>query len=612
VSTRFKKTIVLGIDGFDPDVAGELIASGHLPNLARLAEYGTFSPLQPSLPPMSPVAWTDIGTGADSGNHGIFDFIHRRPENYMPFISMRKSATGLLGTVYKSPRSCDGFWRYASDAGVPTTIIRWPITFPPEKINGRLLSGLGTPDLLGREGRDTLYATTRPPAVKTELGEDHVVVVKWDGNTIHTQIEGPATGKNSFSTLDLTINRVGDQSVELVIQGVNAVKATTGQWTPYVSLEFKVGLRRLRAITRFLLIETEPELRLYQTAVQIDPTKPAFPITHPKEFSKELCSEIGQFSTLGMPETVHPVTKGWFGYDHLISLCESVDAERMKMFDLELSRLDKGLLAFVFDASDRMQHALWFTRDPQHPAYDEEKARQYADAIPSLYRRMDEAVGKAVDAVGNDGALWVVSDHGFNTYRRSVHLNRWLVENGYMHLKGDDNGHGGVLFQDVDWAQTKAYAIGFTSIYLNVSGREGQGIVASGEEQQRLAAEIAEKLQNLEDPVDGSSVMRKVYQSAEEYSGPLVAAGPDLIIGTNIGYRASWQTAIGGSPVELIEDNTDAWTGDHLFDPDLVPASLFSNQKINSEKPTAEDIAPTILTCIGVEPPPHLKGKSLI
>ena len=152
VKQRFDRCIILGMDGLDPQIVAVLMRENKLPNFARLADNGTFGPLQSSNPVMSPVAWSNIATGAGPGHHGIFDFLHRDPKNYMPYISLRKSSDGIFGTRYERARQVDGFWRYTSDAGLPTTVLRWPVTFPPEKVNGRFLSGLGVPDLLGTEG----------------------------------------------------------------------------------------------------------------------------------------------------------------------------------------------------------------------------------------------------------------------------------------------------------------------------------------------------------------------------------------------------------------------------------------------------------------------------
>lgn len=603
MAMRFKKVIILGIDGLDPARVKHYAARGLMPNCRRLAVSGTFVSLTPGLPPMSPVAWSDMATGCDAGTHGIFDFIHRRQADYGPELAIRRARTGLLGTVYEPARRCDGFWRFVSDAGHHATVIRWPVTFPPEKVSGEMLSGLGVPDLLGGEGRDTLYAAEPPPAHRPELGPDHVCQVRWQDGVIRARIDGPRIGRNSFATQELLIQPLDANSAALHIGEQKAVPARLNEWTPYVQVEFRVGLRRLAALTRFLLVRTGDKFSLYQGPLQLDPERPAFPLSQPREFSAALAKAIGLFSTLGMPETVHPVTRGWFDRAALRKLCDAVDAERFRMLEFALGRFREGLLAFVFDTSDRVQHAFGDWAASGEANGDE--------PVAALYRRMDDAIGRVLEIVDDRTALWVVSDHGVEPFRRSFHLNRWLIREGYMRLKGDA-GEGGLLGRDIDWTRTRAYALGFTSLYLNLKGREAEGIVQVGDEQVSLCRDIARRLNETRDPATGEPVIHRVYISAEIYRGPCVREGPDMIVGTRSGYRLSWQTALGGAPENLMDDNVDAWAFDHLFDPCYVPGVLLTNLRAPSCRPHAQDIAPSVLACLGVSIPSHLQGRPLV
>ena len=162
----------------------------------------------------------------------------------------------------------------------------------------------------------------------------------------------------------------------------------------------------------------------------------------------------------------------------------------------------------------------------------------------------------------------------------------------------EDDKDGGGLFKYVDWKNTKAYALGFGGIYLNIKGRERSGIVEKGEGADLVAEEIMKGLSELIDPLNGQPVVKKVYSSKELYSGPNAGNAPDLIVGFQDGYRVSWQTAIGGAPSELIEDNTKKWSGDHIVDPSFVPGILLTNFKIGHDNPSLMDIAPSVLDCL--------------
>lgn len=607
-----ERCIVLGMDGLDPQILTGLIKDNKLPNFTRLANEGTFVPLRTSNPVMSPVAWSNIATGAGPEYHGIFDFLRRDPANYMPYLTLRKSSTGIFGTRYKQARQCDGFWKYTSDAEIPTTVIRWPVTFPAERVTGRFLSGLGVPDLLGSEGQYQYYTTEM--VSKSDPSPDNVVHVIWgEKRIVRTYLKGPMTGRHRHAELPMVIKMENPDRVTIGLADVPLIEAHRGRWTQWIKVAFKVGLQRIHGMVRFLLLDSDPHLKLFVYPINIDPADQAFSITYPADYGQQLENIMGTFHTLGMPVMVHPLSHKRYGFSEFLSQVETISGERTKMFLNELECFDKGLLAFVFDHTDRFQHALWATRDPHHPVYNEKEAKKYRNVINEMYRQMDNILGRALEKADNKIALFVVSDHGFAGFRRQVHLNRWLIENGYMHLKESDDREASGLFRDVDWKKTRAYAMGFASIYINLAGREGGGIVKRGAEYDRLCREIPAKLEPLKDPENGSPVVHKIYRGSKVYNGgPLADYAPDLLAGLKPGYRFSWQTALGAAPTRLIEDNTSRWSGDHIFDPTFMSGILLSNRKINTKNPRGIDIAPTVLNCLGLNQPARMTGKTLV
>jgi predicted AlkP superfamily phosphohydrolase/phosphomutase len=233
-----------------------------------------------------------------------------------------------------------------------------------------------------------------------------------------------------------------------------------------------------------------------------------------------------------------------------------------------------------------------------------------ADVIEPLYRDMDRIVGKTLAAVDASTAVFVLSDHGFCAFRRGVNLNSWLLREGYLVL---DRGRtvSGEYLEGIDWSRTRAYTFGLSGVYLNLRGREAQGIV-DREQAPELMEELVGKLAGLPDPETGETAIRSVYQAPDIYRGPYLNAAPDLIIGYAAGYRASWDAATGHVTAEIFEDNRKAWCGDHCVDPPLVPGVLFSNLKITADSPGIEDLAPTALRLFGVEAPPWMEGRPLI
>ena len=613
----YKRVIVIGIDGLDPRLVERMMNDGQLPNFAKLAREGTFSTLQTTIPPESPVAWTCAATGMNPGRYGVFDYIRRNPENYLPDLSILKTSSKgswrRQGQPFVPVSTQKTFWDILGEQGVPTVVIRWPVTFPAEPVNGRLLSGLGTPDVTGSLGRYAFFTTA--PLAADDKAPDRVVEVKWDGSAIETGIPGPQvmafTGQKT-STVPLRIERVpGQQKITLRCGKNDPLDLTPGQWSKYLSISFPGGLSRdCPAMVRFYLSSLEPELELYATAPQIDPKNPAFPITHPPAWAGELARAIGSYSTLGMPEDTQAVLHGRISSAAFLELCDRLTSEREAMFDQELKKFDKGLLAVVFDTSDRIQHMYWEDDDPARTRPASELSS--APAIIEHYKQMDVVLGKALAKADKDTAVFVFSDHGFTSFTRAVHLNRWLIQNGFMHLKDSDDAEGTALLRNVDWSRTKAYAVGFCSLYLNLYGRDGQGIVKSGDEARELQDDLVRKLRAWNDPETGKPVVRNVYRKEDVYKGECVEEAPDLIMGYYPGYRGSWQTALGAAPAGVtVVANNESWDGDHLVDAPCVPGTFLTTAHCTVQSPSVVDITPTILRAFNIPLPEGLDGKAL-
>jgi predicted AlkP superfamily phosphohydrolase/phosphomutase len=204
----------------------------------------------------------------------------------------------------------------------------------------------------------------------------------------------------------------------------------------------------------------------------------------------------------------------------------------------------------------------------------------------------------------------VLSDHGFTSFQRGVNLNGWLLKEGFLKLKEGADGSAEWL-RDVDWSQTRAYSLGLTGMFLNLEGREANGIVKPGAEAQAVKKEIIARVRGLKDEKRGAIGIQEVYDTAAIYEGPYQENAPDLIIGYAHGYRISWDCATGMVSGPVFEDNVKAWSGDHCVDPRIVPGVLFCSHAVGSPNPTIEDIAPSVLTLFGVAPPKFMEGNSL-
>ncbi len=593
-----KKVIVLGIDGLSPVLMENMMDEGVLPNFARLKQEGAYRHIRTTNPAQSPVAWAGFSTGQNPGKHGIFDFIIRDPNNYGLDLSLSNTKGDKVTPVIKAKR----FWRYATEARIPSVIIDCPLTFPPEKIYGKMLSGMGVPDILGTEGTFTFY-TSEPSKQESDVGgkvfhiqKRPVMILELIGPRV-AALRGQA--KNIKVPFKVFLN---DKESIFIEHGDKKIPLRVGQWSEWLDVTFRIDpLRKIKGIFQFYLISLEPDFKLYISPIQFDPRDPFYPISYPKNYSKELTDLIGLYHTQGMPLDTWAVNEKRLSDDELLKQAQDVFEERKKMLDIELNRLQKGILFFYFGTSDTIQHMFWRYTDPQHPLYMKDAPQKYSDVIRSWYKKFDAILGEVMKKMDNDDVLIVLSDHGFATFRRAAHVNTWLRKNGYLQLKDPESREGRELLETIDWSKTRAYAIGFGSIYINQKGRERDGIVMPGKETEALKEEIALKLKGWIDEKYNEPVVRGIYKNEEIFKGPYASLAPDLVIGFNLGYRASWQTALGGVPADTIEDNLKSWSGDHLFDPELVPGVIFANKKIKKDTPSLYDIAPTLLKLIGFD-----------
>jgi predicted AlkP superfamily phosphohydrolase/phosphomutase len=634
--SRIKKFIVLGLDGMDPTVADKFLAEGKLPNFARLRDEGTFKRLRTTVPSISPVAWSTFQTGSNPGKHNIFDFLTRDKRTYAPKLSSSEirgpsreikigKLTIPLGKAdIRLLRGSTPFWKHLGDHGIFSAVLRVPITFPPEKFRGVQLSGMCVPDLRGSQGMFS-YFTTRADGAEVIEGEETTggqsVRVERNGKTVKAELIGapnPLRADGRPLTCPFTVTIRDAESASLRI-GKETVRIRRGEYTDWLSASFKAGPGvTVHGICKFLLVEAGDEFGLYVTPINIDPANPVMPISHPRVFATYLAKRQGPFATLGLAEDSWALNEGFITDEAFIAQCVQYDQERESMFFDMVKKVQQGLVVCVFDGTDRIQHAFWRQIDPEHPA---NKARETLstdkhNAIEALYIRMDGLLGKLLDEIGDDPktCLMVISDHGFNGFRYGVDLNRWLELNGYLTLKEGASREDLTAQKHltaVDWSKTKAFAVGLSGLYLNLKGRESQGIVDPGDEAAQLRDEIAAKLEALRDPVRDAPAVKTVYNALKIYAGPYKTDAPDLLVGFHIGYRASWETAVGQLTDEVFHDNTKAWSGDHCIDPTLVPGVLFSNRKIDAENPGLIDIGPTVLDMFGIDTPGHMDGKPL-
>jgi predicted AlkP superfamily phosphohydrolase/phosphomutase len=607
------RTIVLGFDGMDPTLTERWMSDGTLPNFAELRDQGHFQPLPTTNPAQSPVAWATFATGLDPGAHGIFDFLHRDAETYGPEYSITKveppeSVIGAFGWqlpldegTTRTQRSGTAFWTTVERHGYKASVLRVPATYPADPIT-RMLSGMGVPDLLGTQGTFTIYTTTaNGDASSDEATGARIIPVSAENGLVETTFVGPMHPLRESPeplALPLTIEDIGSGRVRVDL-GDTTVEFEKGGWSDWVTLRFSfAGFMNVSGLVRLHLVEAFPDLRLYVSPIQFDPRAPVGPLASPLSYASELAERIGLYHTIGMPEETWSLNEEQISDSAYLDMVRTILAEREAMLFDTLERDDSDLVVAVFVQTDRVSHMFWRGIDPDHPMYDtvDEEGKE---AIGWIYGEADRILGRTLDAMGADDRLIVLSDHGFNSFRRGVNLNRWLVEEGFMTLKPGQPTTDSLL-SNVDWPKTRAYAIGLNTLFINRKGREALGVVRD-EDVAALKEEIRERLLQLTDPKDGTAAVATVMDADEFYHHSRHAAVPDLVVGYAKGYRASWQTAMGGVPETLVEDNAKKWSGDHLIEPSFVPGVLFTTFPLETEVTSIGDVPRLVETTLNLD-----------
>jgi len=673
--TEFPEVVVLGIDGMDPDILAEVIAEQpeRFPNFRWLiAQADGIQVLGTSCPPQSPVAWSNFITGQDPGGHGIFDFIHRNrtTRSLAPstatmgddsYIGVPGQWRIPLGGGGDPTRTGLSFWEILRRHGIPADIWRMPANFPVEPSQGLSFPGMMTPALDSAYGECSFYTTD--PLQKVDLNpvdKERVFLVNERNGVLYGTIKGPSNtfkdpveGSSGHAEIvheavDFTAYIDRDAGAAAIkIDGGETVVLRPGEWSDFVQLQYDMlplALNTMHGIARFYLRSIDPEFELYVSPINFDPEAPPAPVSEPTSASADLARAIGRYYTQGMAEDVNALKKKILTDAEFMQQADLVYLERRRMLDYALERYlqdgEGGLLFFYFSTVDLTCHMMWRHTDPAHPHHDPEIAAQdsswwsgregstWKDFLKDLYVKMDPALGKIRERLGDDVTYIVMSDHGFAPYRRKFNLTTWLLEEGYLVLKDKyaqdyaaGNAKKGPFLTIgtgvVDWSKTRAYGMGFNGLYLNMKDREldneatdedESGIVKKGPEAEALLAEIKQKLEALVDEETGLRPIIRCDLTSEVYHGSRVEEAPDMQIGYNAGYGNSDEASIGKILYDVLEDNLGkTFNGSHLMVPDVVHGILISNQPVREGFHQLQDLTVEVLAQYGVEDSPDAK-----
>lgn len=633
------RVVVIGFDGMDAALCERMMDAGRLPRLAALRAAGGYRPLGTTIPPQSPVAWASFITGANPGAHGIYDFIHRDPARQVaPYYSAAETTTGAGGWEvgqHRIPltfwpfkhrqaqtllrRGGTPFWDYLDSAGVPVWIYDIPANYPPSRSkHGHVhcLCGMGVPDVLGEYGQFQYFAENLLVPVDEPWGLRRPLDFAEHRST--AALRGPRNEllqEPQYATVPFTVTRhPTNAELRIDLQDTTLVLKEE-EWSEWCRVHFSLEMPPfmpavgISGICRFYIQSVHPA-RIYVTPINIDPSDPGEQrISEPPGFVTELSDSLGLFYTAGFQEDHKARSSGVFNDAEYLTQAEYVLEERLALLDEALARYDDGLLFFYVSSTDLQAHVFWWDSTEPHPVRSAEQARKYHRVVEGLYERMDALVGRLLDRFGPQTTVMVMSDHGFCNFRRQFNLNTWLRTAGYI----QPADCGGLLDaqRPVDWTRTTCYGLGLNGLYVNLVGRERDGIVEPGQ-RDALLDELAAKLLAIRDPLTNDPVIARVYRTEEVYSGAHLENAPDLIVGYHRDYRASWATTLGEMTDAVLLDNDSAWSADHCIAAELVPGVLFSNRPITRDDTSIIDIAPTVLRAFGVKKPATMEGHNFL
>jgi len=580
-----RRFAVIGIDGAEPSIVEKLLKEGKLPALAELKDRGAYSKLNTTTVSQSPVAWSSFQTGLSPAKHNIYDFIIRKPKTLQIDLGMVNERVVSGRRIFEKRIRGKACWHYLSENKLCSLALFIPVTFPAEEINGVVLSGMGTPDLRGAQGLPTIYSTAsngqKEDVRKIELAEKIIVT-----------IEGPP-GEEVQAVFE---RKEGKVVIEL--QGQKEALAE-GEWSKW----FRVRFNGIEGVCRFKVLKNSAnELSIYLSPISYSPFEPAASVAYPESIAKELAERIDVFKSLSFESDVYGLKEELIDEETWLEDMRYTFETRFKVAKHLLRNTKWNYFAIDLFPVDRVQHLFWRFIDKEHPMYEESS---YAELIEKTYIWLDEKLAELMPLF-SDALLFVISDHGFQSYRKSVQLNKILLGEGFLAFKGNAEQGG---FADIDWSKTLAYALGFGSIYINLKGRERYGIV-SEKDVESVKENIREALLKFE--FDGGKPFIDVKTSEEVYDSNREM--PDLIPIYRPGFRASRETAIGAvSSREIIYDNRNKWSADHIgpFLAEHNAGIIFCSEPLDLKNASILDLAPTALKYFNI----HYKGldgKSLL
>ena len=384
---------------------------------------------------------------------------------------------------------------------------------------------------------------------------------------------------------------------------------------------------------------------------------------HPPALYDEIRRAVGPYEITDFQEL--QIGPGW----HEMALDKLLHAahRRTEIAAYLLARESWDCFSVHFGESDTVAHHFWAFHDPSSPRYDESRAAHLSHAIHTIYQSLDVAVGELLARAGDHATVMIVSDHGSGgTGERVIHLNCWLAHQGWLEFaprRAADQATGwlkrlgmtlptwlqewsfrgpmrGVVNRlesssrlgGIGWSKTCAFSEEVNTlpgIWLNLRGREPQGIVEPGAEREHLQDQILARLAKWRNPETGEAVVARAWRREELYHGPAVETAPDIVLepALDCGYAYTFlrspapRGSGGGQPGEPIRGlaaherlgaKGGSMNGSHRPDGVLILAGGGVRPGARLMGAHITDVAPTLLHLLDMPLPAHLDGRVLV
>jgi predicted AlkP superfamily phosphohydrolase/phosphomutase len=331
------------------------------------------------------------------------------------------------------------------------------------------------------------------------------------------------------------------------------------------------------------------------------------------------------------------------GLDTFVQTATDIERNRTKAATHALDNYPWDFFAINFQSWDIVHHGLWCYIDEGHPDYD----LQHWQKIKGFFSVVDEGVGQLIERATDDTLIILMSDHGQGPVGRNVYLNSLLAEIGFLARSKSGRVSEALLRAQellirldrlglhrrliptntllkvqqgmykrlaVDWSQTRAFCINgnvYGQVYLNLKGREQQGIVENGTEREHVLSDLIGRLGAFQD--NGQPVVHAVHRGEEIFDGPCARLGPDLVIVPSPGYCFQRRLLPSGEEFIRTPVSGDEETGNHTLDGIVVVRGpgVRSGVKLPQEADIA-DLAPTVLYALDVAVPTYMDGAPIL